>query len=227
MLTSLYSHIHSVYAADSALLDPVLTHRYSFNSGTAADSIGGHSYDGTAMAGATLFGGQAVFNRSGPYVRLPKSVFGAATAVTIEAWVTTGFNNSGSVKVFQFGPNVHTQANSVAIGRNYKTGNVMKQYFPPDQTVQETGTLTSFNTQTDLYVALTISSACSAALYVNGTYISTTSAPYPLQPTNFYIGKSFNVSDRGFIGSVNEFRIWSGILTPSQIAQNFHLGPSE
>ena len=64
-------------------------------------------------------------------------------------------------------------------------------------------------------------------MYINGVYVNMNSAPSPLQPTYFYLGKSLNAGDAGFIGSITEFRIWRGILTPSQITTHYQEGAGE
>src|SRR5277367_3795815 len=72
-----------------------LTHRYSFNDGTANDSVGGAN--GTLMNGATVSGGQLQFNPAvnngsndpamGQYVSLPSNILDTKS-FTLEAWAT-------------------------------------------------------------------------------------------------------------------------------------------
>ena len=75
---------------------------------------------------------------------------------------------------------------------------------------------------------MTISAGSNAKLYINGVLqgsipaIVTTIPP----PSAFYIGKSFDGS-RGLIGSVNEFRIWGGALSATDIATRYSQGPGE
>ena len=99
-----------------SLLGYTLLHRYSFNDGTASDSVGGSAYTGSLMAGATVTNNQATFATSGPYVNLPSGLFGSytAAAVSVEAWVTTGVN-SGYARIFQFGTSAVTNSNSISL----------------------------------------------------------------------------------------------------------------
>src|SRR5689334_16732069 len=72
-----------------------LTHRYSFNDGSANDSVG--HINGTLMNGATVSGGQLVFDpavnngsaspSTGQYVNLPSNIL-FTHSFTIEAWAT-------------------------------------------------------------------------------------------------------------------------------------------
>ena len=81
-----------------------LLHRYSFNVGTTSDSVGGPVYAGSLMAGATVTHNQANFTIAGSFLNLPSGLFGSYTALSVEAWVTTGTNsNSGWARIFQFG----------------------------------------------------------------------------------------------------------------------------
>jgi autotransporter-associated beta strand protein/T5SS/PEP-CTERM-associated repeat protein len=96
--------------ADSAKAD--LTHRYSFNDGTANDSIGGAN--GTLINPdglATITGGQVNFANNGVnnnvltghYVDLPNGL-GATSSFTIEGWATWNGGNAWQ-RFFDFGAN--------------------------------------------------------------------------------------------------------------------------
>jgi glucose/arabinose dehydrogenase len=74
-----------------------LTHRYSFNDGTANDSVG--SANGTLVNSATVSGGQLQLNNpnfstaaQGPhgYLSLPGSILPSSGSATIEQWFTFG-----------------------------------------------------------------------------------------------------------------------------------------
>ena len=81
-----------------------LTHQYTFNDGTANDSVG--AANGTLMGGATVSGGQVHMNgTSGTYVNLPGPTIAinTYTDATFEGWFT--YNNSSSFwqRLFDFG----------------------------------------------------------------------------------------------------------------------------
>lgn len=80
-----------------------LTHEYSFNDGTANDSVGGANGTlvGTTAGGPTISGGQLQLNNpnfSGPgssenYLSLPANILPSSGSATIEEWFT--FTGSG------------------------------------------------------------------------------------------------------------------------------------
>lgn len=214
-----------------------LLHRYDFNNGTPTDSVGGSTYTATLEAGATISNGQAVFAYSGPYLNIPNTVFGSYTAISIEVWVTTGINieygsngNPNYARIYQFGEVYSSsQTNSMAICRDGGDGLILYQYTPASGPSVYADTSMVFNSQTDLYVAMTMGAGGSIILYLNGTLATESSdgSVVSVPPaTYFYVGKSLKPGDAGFIGLVNEFRIWGGILSQSQIATNYQQGPS-
>ena len=85
---------------------------------------------------------------------------------------------------------------------------------------------TPFNSQTNLHLVVTLSAGDYARLYINGVLQGSTPAVVSLipPPTVFYIGKSFD-GQPGLIGSVNEFRIWAGALSATDIAARYSQGP--
>ena len=179
------------------------------------------------MAGATVTNNQATFATSGPYVNLPSGLFGSYTAMSVEAWVTTGVN-SGYERIFQFGDSATSNVNSMLVSCGsgpqvfdftWFVGNSVGTFF---------STSVLFNSQTSLHLVATLSAGGYARLYINGALEGTTSAvvnPIP-QPNIFYIGKSFDGTS-GLIGLVNEFRIWGGVLSATDIATRYSQGPGE
>ena len=206
-----------------------LLHRYSFNDGTASDSVGGSAYAGSLMAGATVTSYQATFSTSDQYVNLPSGLFGSYTAVSVEAWVTTGVNSAWT-RVFQFGANVvsaGTNTNSILVQRDSSNAIVLSWY---NSAGTQSGFISSapFDSQTSLHVVVTISAGDNARLYINRVLQGTTPAvvnSIPL-PSVFYISKSFD-GNPGLVGSVNEFRIWGGVLSATDIATRYSQGPGE
>ena len=189
--------------------------------------MGGPAYDATLAAGATVSGSQAVLASSGPYVSLPSTVFGSYSSVTIETWVTTGVN-SEPARIFQFGPSlVDPQPLSVAVIRFY-SDEITSQYSSSTGVYTLLDSKVTFDSKSNIHIVMTIVAGSSAVMYINGVYVNTNFAPGQLQPTYFYLSKSLNPGGNdGLIGSIDEFRIWGGILTPSQIASHYQEGPSE
>lgn len=99
MFRKLYYLIPVALVACAFTARAQLAHEYSFNDGTANDSVGGAN--GTLMNIATVSGGQLQFNNpnfspssfAGGYLSLPVSILPSSGSVTIEQWFT--FTGSG------------------------------------------------------------------------------------------------------------------------------------
>ena len=203
------------------LIEAVLLHRYDFNDGTAGDSVGGCAYEATVAGGAVVEGGQvnmAAFGIAGGYVNIPSTVFGdyADSAVSIEVWFSASFN-SGWARVFEFGL---SNDDFILLARDGGDGHLQLQYFD---------TPYLFNDLVNVYAVLTMSAGSPAELYINSSRVATSTAvvdPIPT-PAVFFIGKSLYYGDVGFNGSVNEFRVWGGILSQANITQHYQEGPSK
>jgi hypothetical protein len=103
MFRKLYYLIPVALAACAFTARADLIHRYSFNDGTANDSVGSANgiLTGTVGGGPTISGGQLQLNNpnfSGPgssenYLSLPASILPSSGSATIEEWFT--FTGSG------------------------------------------------------------------------------------------------------------------------------------
>jgi len=103
MYKQLYYLVQVALAACALTARGQLIHEYSFNDGTANDSIGGANgfLMGTVGGGPTISGGQLQLNNpnfSGPgssanYLALPPSILPSSGSATIEMWFT--FTGSG------------------------------------------------------------------------------------------------------------------------------------
>ena len=180
------------------------------------------------MAGATVTNNQATFATSGPYVNLPSGLFGSYTAVSVEAWVTTGVN-IGWERIFQFGTSGNSNTNSAGVYRQDGPNSFGAVWLDSSSVWNSSTSSTLFDSQTNVHVVMTFDTRGYASLYINGTLQASTPAvvanPIPV-PTVFYIGKAFDV-EPGLIGSVNEFRIWGGALSATDIATRFSQGPGQ
>ena len=179
------------------------------------------------MAGATVTNNQATFATSGPYVNLPSGLFGSYKAVSVEAWVTTGVN-SNYARIFEFGTSSSSDRNAIIVAKangffwmgSHDSAGVESSFTIPSAVL--------FDSQTDLHLVVTLSAGDYARYYVNGTLLGIASAVVSSipPPDVFYIGKSLSL-EPGLIGSVNEFRIWGGALSATDIATRYSHGPGE
>jgi len=224
-------------SATLAVEQAILRHRYSFVS-DASDSVGGAN--GTIVPPGNASGQPATidnglslpgnthggFNYSG-YVLLPPGLLTNTTSLTIESWVTQNsanqwatvwdFANSGTVN-FELCPAPNP-------GRN---GGNMIAAFNPNNDESDLDTAVTFPSGSQEYVTLTVNAATLVAnLYTNGIFCGTLTLPNSTYIPYGYGGSSGTVSnmlgndifgDDQFNGTLNEFRIWDGAITPLYLA---------
>jgi len=209
------------------------SHRYSFNdaggSTTAADSVGGAAWNGTLSGNATITGGQLVLDGSdSTFLGLPAGIIGNGKAVTVEAWASFGTQSRDWSRLFSFG-NVD-QANNVTeqfrlsprAGGNW----VDLNYLGADANHPQ-----GWDNRTNLHIVAVANPASGfLGVYANGFLIGqSTSATTPLSPTPdqlSYVGKSLYAADPYLIGSIDEFRVYEGALSPDRIAIDTAAGPN-
>eukprot|EP01034_Spumella_vulgaris_P027991 gene27991-34782_t len=171
---------------------------YSFNDGTARDSIGG--LNATLMLGAVVSGGVVTLDRTlGSYVLMPANVWvGTPTQLTLETWFTTGDNSFGTTRLFDFGQvlRIHNSGQTIHLDCNAVS-------------LSSGGTLT-------------------AVVYLNGVVIEsgTGSTTIPTSSSGGYLGKSVGFpGDPTMTGTISEFRIWTTAFTAGQVANSLLSGP--
>jgi hypothetical protein len=205
---------------------PSLAHRYSFTT-NSGDSIG--------TAHGRLFGNAVVTNSSlaldglaGTYAGLHGGLVSGCSAVSLEFWATLGANGDWA-RVFDFGNSngasgqnflffsPHTGAGSHRFTLS-TAGGTRDQDAP--------GTLDG---RTVHVVCIADPATGYSAIYTNGILDSQTNGPLPaLSGVNAalsYLGRSLFSADAWLNGSLDEFRIYHGRLTPQEIAANFASGP--
>eukprot|EP01034_Spumella_vulgaris_P035619 gene35619-43921_t len=207
--------------APSTLAEGFLLHRYSFNDGTARDSISG--LNATLMQGAYATGGRLVFvPSSGSYVLLPPNVLGSSVDLSIELWLETAPSNQIFTRIFQIGQHLNAPNDNSLILNNNNDGAQGKLEFT--KWYGDTMTLTSnvaFNSHSiDMHVVMTfatIDGAMAASMYVNGSLVQSGTSSFSLPPSTAggYLGKSY-YADPPLNGSINEFRVWKTALTSAQ-----------
>ena len=212
--------------AVSAAPAATLSHRYSFDSDTS-DSVGG--VDGVLVGGATVSGGQLVLNNSsgsgaGATSMQFSSTIGigsnfGATGVTIEAWYTDSGSGTWS-KLFTFGAAsagqelafTNSRANTSRSGLD-RNGNTDLSFRP------------SLNEEHHLVISVAADGTTN--LWIDGAREFTDLSTNPLSNVTTTVESigSTAWNDPGHVGSVNEFRIWSGELNPTEVAENLAAGP--
>ena len=221
---------------------PVLAHRYSFAT-DASDSVG--SANGTLVGGATIVGGQASLpggvassDTTAAYVDLPNNLLTNFTTVTFEAWATD--NDSGAwARVWDFGTSTDGEnAPNTGVRFAYITtanggGNVQATIHVNDRGGEASVITARPATGQEMHLVWTSDTANhSSSLYVNGGLVginkATTVSPADLGLTlNNWLGRSQYASDPTFAGTINEFRIYNGALSPLQVALDAATGPGQ
>ena len=215
-----------------------LTHRYPFTV-DASDSVGGAN--GQLVGGAAISGGAVVLNGSSAYVNLPNNIVTGYTAVTIEAWVTdTGgyawsrifdFGNSSGGEDFPLGSGT-SGLQYMFLTPHSGSGTLRGAYYAGsgEQFAEWPGT--ALPTGVRQHVVWASDGASQMAwIYVNGVLVGSSSGvtltPAALGNTvNDWIGRS-QWNDPLFKGSISDFRIYNGALSPLQIAVDFSAGPGQ
>ena len=210
-----------------AATTPVLVHRYSFN-GDARDLAG--EADGTLQGEANISSGQLKLNGTpGTCLSLPGGLIAGCDAVTFEFWVTLGANKSWA-RVFDQGS---TNGNKGGHDLYFSPHSGLKDFrltimdpHPNERVVTVPGNL---DNQTNLHVACVLDPGTGfMGLYTNGELAASRTDLKSLTgvDTNlFFLGKSLFAGDATLNGSIDEFRIFNGVLSAADIAAHHQQGP--
>ncbi|SPE63295.1 LamG domain protein jellyroll fold domain protein [Verrucomicrobia bacterium] len=205
----------------------VLTHRYSFTS-DASDSVGGAN--GTLVGTAVVSGGQVQLDGgSGDYVSLPGGLLSTYESATMDVWATISSSQQHWSRLWEFADVGPANANEL--------------YFAPAWNGAANATFFSFNApfgganlgpQAPPTVNQTVHLTCvlgdgSVDLYTNGVPYLSASITAPAGQAGIvgsWIGYS-PYGDPGITGSVDEYRIYQGRLSPDEIVASDALGPDQ
>jgi hypothetical protein len=209
-------------------LPTTLVHRYSFAT-DASDSIGGAN--GTLIGDATVSGGQLVLpggaNGSG-YVSLPGGIINIATnaAASFEAWVSIGSISEWS-HLFEFGA---TAANNIYCAPRADAGGFhefgLSEGFTGGQTLSWAH---GWSNVTIHYSGVVDPTTSTLAVYSNGVLMQAiydATAPLTDIATNLATIGFSSYGDPDATFNLKEFRIYSGALSPAQVAMSDLSGPS-
>ena len=204
-----------------------LAHRWSFDNETT-DSVGGVS--GILQGGASVSTTQLILPGNGTSTNANRMTFASpiniganfgATGVTIETWYTdTGTGTWG--KLFQFGNNAAGQE----LAWTHTRGNGEQSGVDRDG-AQLLGEQVTQNTEHHLVI--TVSPDGNLNTWVDGVQKLTNINTNDLSNVNttFEAIGATSWGDPGMTGSVNEFRVYEGELTASEVASNLSSGPDK
>jgi len=240
----------SVTVVQAAL--PTLAHRYSFfnepdGSLTATDSVAG--FNGTLVGSASITGGQLVIPNTAQtapapdYLLLPNGILTNAVngigtnfndpSVTIEAWATFAPSQGFWAALFDFGFQDAGGAAAYDIHVGQLGGNTTFGIADSDDANghNQTGTAGSVRGTTNLHiVAIFNPPAGYLACYTNGVLASVlnnvTISMAGVWGTLNKVGADL-WPDPGMQGSISEFRIYNGVLSPNDVLSTQVLGPNQ
>ncbi len=205
----------------------VLAHRYSFTN-DASDSVGGA--DGTLVGTASVSGGQVQLDGgSGDYVNLPGGLLSSYDSATMDIWATISSSQQHWSRLWEFADIGPATANELYFAPAWN-GGANAAFF--SYGVPFGGA--NLGPQSPALVNQTVHLTCvlgdgAIDLYTNGSlYMSTTNYIAPASQAGIvgsWIGFS-PYGDPGITGSVDEYRIYQGRLSPEEIAASDVLGPN-
>ncbi|HEY1789947.1 MAG TPA: LamG-like jellyroll fold domain-containing protein [Verrucomicrobiae bacterium] len=219
-----------------------LAHRYSFNDSaggsTFADSVGGA--DGTlnnATAGnansASLDGSQLQLDGTGGFGVIPSGLISANVSVSIEFWASYGSTNQPWTRTFAFGDQTSDGGENTGLDyTHYAPGNFQNVNIQTAAGSAYANNPAGLNGSNNVHVTVVIDPTQNNMYYYNGSVVvSVVHGTIPplsgINDTYGLIGRSLVNLDPALQGSINEFRIYSGDITPQQVAVDDATGPDQ
>ncbi len=221
----------------SAPSEYTLMHSYTFDDGTAADVVG--DADGTLMGAGIIANGAYTAAANGDYIELPAAdiAINTYTAITLEGYIFTDVDNTAAVMMAYFGGN----ENGVG-GNGY--------FLTPDRwtesrTAISCGNLTApWNAEQGVTGApvsvgekhhvVSVLTDSSIKWYIDGVLVgdaevSGANSIAALSNTNAWLCKGGYNADPTWMGTIDEFNIYNGVLDAATIAKHAkqYLGGNE
>jgi len=206
----------------------VLTHRYSFTS-DASDSVGGAN--GTLVGTAYVTNGQVQLDGgSGDYVSLPPGLLQNYQATTLDIWATISAGQQHWSRIWEFADVGPATANELYYSPTWNSAAnaTFFSFGPPDGGV-------NLGPQVPAMIAETVHLTCiigdgTVQIYTNASLYQSSLPGYvaPASQAGIvggWIGYS-PYGDPGIDGSVDEYRIYNGRLSPDEILASDVLGPN-
>ena len=230
-------------SATVSVFQAILQHRYSFAT-DATDSVGGANGTNVPPNGggaATFANGLILPGNSGGgfgvsgYVSLPGGLLTNTTSLTIECWATQTAANSWAT-IWDFADNGNINFELCPHPDPGRNGGNMIVAFTPNGGEQDINTAVLFPNGSEQYVALTVDGGSLLShLYTNGTLVGALTLPNSTYLPRNIGGNGGTVQDMlgndtygdaQFSGTIYEFRIWDGAVTPLYLAVSAAAGSS-
>jgi hypothetical protein len=202
-----------------------------------SDSIGGSAWDGTLHNNAQIVNGSIVLPKTnnyrdfntGSHARLPNGVLGNSSSISLEMWVDIGKDNKDWCKLLQFGDPVNN-CPSIQCYRSKSTATFGKLCCKvcSSSFSSEICTNQQFN-GTKVHFILSVNPMGVSTIVVNGQIVNSKVIPIAIparRPQDiFLLGAAPVLSDYTLWGSIDEFRIWSGVFSESTARVSYQIGP--
>ncbi|MBN2783911.1 MAG: Ig-like domain-containing protein, partial [Pontiellaceae bacterium] len=239
-LLASYGGMSDMVSLTVAEIPTVLAHRWSFDDGT--DSVG--SANAELVGSASWSGGQLILpggaERSNYASVNIRDTLTSTVSLSVESWFTmnalqdwaklwmfgTVASDAGDplLAFVEFTPRTGDGGGFPSVSYNPSTDGGVNTRSGDNPSAMVTGeqyyTVTTFDASGDVM-----------SLYVNGVLVDSgsmgggTIAQMASNPTDGYIGAAIHYNDPCLTGSVDEMRVWKGVLSASQIAFNALMGP--
>jgi len=213
-----------------------LLHRYSFVA-DASDSVGGAAWNGTLVSpnggtNATISNGLLLPGGGGPgysgYVTLPAGILTNTTSVTVECWATQNNGNTWA-ELYSFNNGTPSYLSMIPMPANNNGDMVMALRYNNNES--DASSSVPFPTNSEQYITETFNASTLVGnLYDNGQLIASVTAPNSsyvpgsMDLNNVFLGQD-PWPDPQFQGTIHEFRIWNGAVSPVYTAVAAAAGP--
>lgn len=200
-----------------------LTHLYTFDDGTADDSVGGAN--GTLVGGAAVVDGSLVTTAQDQWMEMPGDVIAMNTyeAMSIAAWYTPQAGaNTGYHMLCYFGDSVNgfgsngfffTPARGNDVSRaGISCGNISAPW------AAETGVDGPETDDDQMHFVVATVDATSVTLYMDGVFLGSATLSEANKLSNLsqnfaYLAKGGYAGDPEWLGAIHEFRIYNKALS--------------
>jgi hypothetical protein len=199
-----------------------------------SDSVGGPAWDGALFNNAQIVNGSISLPKTGTYLnftggshaRLPNGVLGSSSSLSLEMWVDIDKDNKDWCKLLQFGDPL-VNCPSIHCYRSKTTGFLC--------CTRCTGTSPAICTNqvfngTKLHFIYAMVPNGLNFIYVNGEALVSRVQTAPIhgrRPQDIILlGAAPVPTDYTLWGSIQEFRLWSGVFTESEARVSYQLGPN-
>jgi hypothetical protein len=226
------NHVKAKYAAGPALPAPV--HSYTFEDGTANDSVGGA--DGVLVGGAAVVDGALVTGAQDQWMEMPGDVIALSTysAVTLEAWYTPAAGaNTGFTMLAYFGDSVNGLGSNgyfiTAARADDKSRTAISIGDAATPWASESGADGPEYDDGLLHHMVSTIDGVNITLYIDGVLMASTPLSAAnviggISPNYAYLAKGGYTSDPEWIGAIHEFNIYNKALSEAEVASLFGQG---